>query len=126
MPARSVSWALGLAERAGHGEMPFQREFGGFRVELFAVVEFYSRAQLDRHCLAVGRRFVAERELRHDVELLVDVEQLVADRGKDDAAHVGARERRIEHIRIFRESDAQGGFRLREPAGAGDEQGREH
>ena len=36
--------------------------------------------QLDRHLLAVGGGLVRQRELRHDVELLVDVEQLVAER----------------------------------------------
>ena len=47
------------------------------------------------------------RELRHDVQLLVDVEQLVADRGEDDAPDIGARQRRIEHVGILGEPDAQ-------------------
>ena len=53
---------------------------------------------------------VRERELRHHAELLVDVEQLVADRREDDAAHIGARERRVEDVRVFGEPDAQRGI----------------
>jgi len=41
-------------------------------------VEFDAGPQFDRHFLAVGGGLVGERELRHDVELFVDVEQLVA------------------------------------------------
>ena len=48
-----------------------------------------------------------ERELRDDLELLVDVEQLVADRREHDAAHIGAGERRIEHVRVLGEPDPQ-------------------
>ena len=51
-----------------------------------------------------------QRELRHDVELFVDVEQLVAKRREDDAADIGARQRRIENVGIFGEPDAQRGL----------------
>ena len=50
---------------------------------------------------------VARRELRHDVELLVDVEQLVAQRREHDAADERARERRIEDVGILGKADAQ-------------------
>src|SRR5947207_11097860 len=46
--------------------------------------------ELDRHLLTVGRGLVRQRKLRHDVELLVDVEQLVAEGGEHDAADIGA------------------------------------
>ena len=48
-----------------------------------------------------------ERELRHDLQLLVDVEQLVAQRREDDAADEGARQRRVEHVGILGQADAQ-------------------
>ena len=48
-----------------------------------------------------------QRELRHDIQILVDVEQLVAERRKDDASDIGPRERGVEHIRVFGQSDAQ-------------------
>ena len=48
-----------------------------------------------------------ERKLRHDVELGVDVEQLVADRREHDAPHIGAGERRIEHVGVFGKADPQ-------------------
>ena len=46
-------------------------------------------------------------------EVLVDVEQLVADRREHDAPHVGARERRIEHVGVLGKPDAQRGLRGR-------------
>ena len=134
MPARSVSWAsrgekgalrlslmvsgsttstlstdaeLGLAERALHVEVAIEAVFGRLRVEGFAVMELHAGAELDGDRLAVGRSLVAEGELRHDGELLVDVEQLVADRGEDDAGGIGAGKRRIEHVGIIAQPDAQ-------------------
>ena len=41
-------------------------------------------------------------------ELLVDVEQLVAQRGEHDAADEAAGQRRIEHVGILGQADAQG------------------
>jgi hypothetical protein len=46
--------------------------------------------------------------VRHDIELFVDVEQLVAQRRENDAADEGARERGIEYVRILGETEAQG------------------
>src|SRR5262249_45432962 len=80
---------LRFAERADHGHVAFERVFRRIRVEPLAVVEFDVRPQLDRHRLPVGGGLVAERKLGNGVELLVDVEQLVAERGKDDAADIG-------------------------------------
>ena len=48
-----------------------------------------------------------ERELRHDVELRVDVEQLVAHRGEHDAPDIGTRGGRIEIVGILGKADAQ-------------------
>jgi hypothetical protein len=80
-------------------------------VERFAVVEFHVRPQLDRHGLAVLRGVGGQRELRHDLQVLVNVEQLVADRREHDAPHIGARERRVEHVRILGQPDPQRGLR---------------
>src|SRR5262249_12581355 len=82
------------------------------------------RPQLDRHRLPVGGGLVAERKLGNGVELLVDVEQLVAERGKDDAADIGARERRIENIGILGEADPQRCLRGDDSAGPDQERGR--
>ena len=101
-----------LAERGRHRQVAFEREFRGLRVERLAVMEFHARPQLDGDLLAVGGGLVRQRKLRHDVELLVDVEQLVAERGEHDAADIGARERRIENVRILGEADAQRGLGL--------------
>ena len=64
-----------------------------------------------------------ERELRDDLELLVDVEQLVADRREHDAPHIGARERRIEHVRVLGKPDAQWDCAARRSAAERDERG---
>src|SRR5258708_39023305 len=90
--------------------MPLKREFRSLGVERLAVVEFDARSQFYGDLLAVGRRLVAQRQLRHDVELFVDVEQLVAKRGKYDGADIGARQRRIENIGVFGQADPQGGL----------------
>jgi hypothetical protein len=77
-------------------------------VELFAVVERHAGAQLHRQRLVVGRPFPARRQLRHDGELLVDVDQLVAQCGEHDAADEGARQRGVEHVGVLGQADAQG------------------
>ena len=61
--------------RARHRLVPLDVVLDRGGVELLAVVEGDAGAELDRQRLAVGRPFVARRELRHDVELLVDVER---------------------------------------------------
>ena len=93
---------LRLAERALHGEMALERVFGRLRIERLAVVEFHAGAELNEHLLPVSRGLVRKRKLRHHVELLVDVEKPVAERGKHNAADIGARERRIENVGILR------------------------
>jgi hypothetical protein len=50
---------------------------------------------------------VAGGELRNDLQLLVDVEQLVAERREDDAADEGARQCRVEDVGVLGQTDAQ-------------------
>src|SRR6202790_1868103 len=102
--------------------MAVEREFGGLGVERFAVMEFVPGPQLDRHLLAVGGGLMRQRQLRHDVELLVDVEQLVAECREYDAADIGARHGRVEDIGILAKPDAQRGLGL--SPGPGREQQR--
>ena len=99
-----------FAERARHRHVPLEREFRGLGVERLAVLEFHAGPKLDRHLLAVGGGLVRQRELRHDVELFVDVEQLVAEGREHDAADIGARQRRIENVGILGEPDPQRGL----------------
>ncbi len=101
---------LRSAERALHEEMAVEAVLGGLGVERLAVVELHARPQFQRDGLAVRRRLVAERQLRHDVGLLVDIEQLVAEGGKDDARRIEARGRGIERIAVVTQPDAQVGL----------------
>jgi hypothetical protein len=87
--------------------VPLEVELDRLGIELLAVVEGDAGAQLHRQRLVVGRPLPARRELRHHVELLVDVDQLVAQAGEHDAADEGARQRRVEHIGVLGEADAQ-------------------
>ncbi|MGY4373895.1 hypothetical protein ACVWZ3_001534 [Bradyrhizobium sp. i1.3.6] len=103
---------LRLPERGRQRHVTLDRELCGFGVQRFAVMEFDVRPELDRHLLAVGRSLVGQRELRHDVELLVDVEQLVAEGGEDDAADIGAADAGIEDIGVFGDADAKRGLSL--------------
>ena len=73
-------------------------------------MEFHARPQLDRDLLAIGGSFMGQRELRHNIELFVDVEQLVAERCEYDASDIGAGHRRVENIRVLGETDAQSGL----------------
>jgi hypothetical protein len=47
------------------------------------------------------------RELRHDLEVGRDVDELVAHRGEDDPADEGPRQRRIEDVGVFGEADPE-------------------
>jgi hypothetical protein len=104
--------------------VPVEAVFGGGGVERLAIVELHPGAQSDGDGLAVGRRLVTSRELRHDVGLLVDVEELVAQRGKDDAGGVKARQARIEAVGIVTQADAQ--VALAEGAAGGQAEGGGH
>ena len=101
-----------LSEGARECQMPFQRKLCGFRSEGLAVVKLDAGPELDGHFLAVGGSLVAQRELRHDVELFVDVEQLVAEGREHDAAYVSARHGRVKNVRVFGQSDPQRGLGL--------------
>ena len=58
---------------------------------------------------------MAERQLRHDGQLFVDIEQLVADRGEDDARGIGALQHRVEHVGVIAQPDAQVALRQGTP-----------
>ena len=58
-----------------------------------------------------ARPLVAGGELGHDLEIGRDVEELVADRGEDEAAGVGAADRGVERVGIVVEADAQDALR---------------
>ena len=75
-------------------------------IEQFAVMELHPGTQVDHQRPVVGP-LVAGRELRHDVQLLVDVEQLVAQPGEHDAPYERARHGRVEDVGILGEPDAQ-------------------
>src|SRR6266704_5281014 len=101
---------LRLSERSREGEVPLQREFCGFGIEGLAIVEFDAGPQLDRDLPAVIRKLMRQRELWHDVELLVDIEQLVAERCEHDAADIGARHGRVEDIGVLGKPNSQRGL----------------
>ena len=92
---------LGAPERRIHPAVAVERVFDGFGVHRLAVVELDVRPQADGQRSAVLGRFVRKCKLRHDVEIGVDIEQLVADRREHDAPDIGARQRRVEDIGIL-------------------------
>ena len=87
--------------------MPLDVVFHCRGVELLAVMKCHAVTQLEGNRLAVGRPFVARRQLGNDVELLVDIDQLVAQRRKNNPANEGARLRWIQDIRILRQANTQ-------------------
>src|SRR5205823_4363952 len=91
---------LAATVRPGHVLVPLEVELDRRRVQLFTIVESDSRSHLDRERLVIGGPLISGGELRDDVELLVDVEKLVAQRGEYDASDEGARQCRIDYVRI--------------------------
>ena len=73
-------------------------------------MELHTGTQMDHQRLVI-RPLVAGCELRHDVQLLVDVEQLVAQTSEHDAPDIGGGKRGIEHVEILPQRNPQ---RLRE------------
>src|SRR3546814_13182405 len=78
-------------------------------VERRAVMEDDALAQVHGQRLAVVRPRPGGGELRDQLQLRRDVDQLVAQRGIDDAADEGARLTRIENLRLLLQSDPAGG-----------------
>ena len=101
---------LALAEAALQREMALKRIFDCCRVHHLAVVELHPGPQMNQQRPVIGP-LVSGGELRHDVQLLVDVEQLVAQSGEHDAPDVGRGQRGIEHVEILPQRNPQ---RLRE------------
>jgi len=101
---------LALAERARHRQMAFDVEAHRLGVERLAVVELDARAQPDHDRAAARGPLVPGGELRHDLEIGGDVEELVAERGEDQAADVGAADRRVEGVGIVVQADPQHGL----------------
>ena len=88
------------------GEVARQLVLHRIGVELFAVLELHAVADVDDEMRRV-LPFVAGRQHRHDVQLRVDVEQLVAEAGEHDAPDIGRAESRIEQIGVLAQSDVQ-------------------
>jgi len=90
--------------------MAFDVEAHRLGVERLAVVELDARAQPDHDRAATRGPLVTGGELRHDLEIGGDVEELVAERGEDQAADVGAADRRVEGVGIVVQPDPQHGL----------------
>ncbi|KAG1530818.1 hypothetical protein G6F50_017066 [Rhizopus delemar] len=62
-------------------------------------------AQLERQHLVVGAERPRRGQLRHEMQLGIDVHQLVAQRREHDAADVGAGAVRVQDVRVFLQAD---------------------
>ncbi len=103
--------------RAFGGQIAHQRDLHRLGVHRLVILEFHSRAEMNHQMRRIPI-FVAGGELRYDLQLRVDVEQLVAERGEDEPADIAGAERRIEQVGVLAKSDAQRPF-LRDPGGDG-------
>ena len=87
--------------------MTFEAKLDRGRVERLAVVKLDPLPDLhDQAFVAVGPLPLG-RELRHDVELGTDIDELVAQGCKDDAADIGARQGRVQQVGVLGEPDPQ-------------------
>ncbi len=98
---------FGLAVRARHIEVPLDAEFDGSGVKRFAILELDSLPELQDEALVAVDPLPLGGELRRDIQFRGDVDKLVAHRGEDNPPGIGARQRRIEHIGVVGEPDAQ-------------------
>ena len=105
---------LALAHALGRGAIALQVGLHRVGVERLAVVEFHAVAQRERQRQIVRRPFPGRGELRHEVVLRVEVDQLVAHGGEDDAADECAAAGGVQRVRVLVQADAQRG-RLRRP-----------
>ena len=85
---------LALSVASLHRQMTLKRILHRRRVQHLAILKLHAGAQVDDQCPVIGP-LVAGGELRYDFQLLVDVEQLVAQPGKHDAPDIGGCQRRI-------------------------------
>src|ERR1700751_6084330 len=76
-------------------------------VEGFAVLELDACAELDDEPLIAVRPLPFGRQLGDDFQLRTDIYELVAHGGEDNAADVSSRKRRVEDVRVLRETDPQ-------------------
>ena len=98
---------LGLAVRAGQVQVALEAEFHRRGVERLAVVKLDPLPDLHDQALVAVGPLPLGGELRHDVELGADIDELVAQGRKDDAADIGARQGRVEQIGVLGEPDPQ-------------------
>ncbi len=87
--------------------MPLDAVFDGLGVQLLAVMEDDALAELEGQVKIVRRPAPLGRQLGNQLQILVDVDELVAEAGEDDAADEGARDGRIEDVGILGQADAQ-------------------
>jgi hypothetical protein len=98
---------LTAAVAAGEGQIVLHSVFHGRGVDGLAILEGDVGTEVDDQGLGI-RPFVLERELRDDLQVFVDVEQLVAETGEDDAPDIGAGERGVEDVGVLAQGDAKG------------------
>ena len=104
-PAHGTDFAL--AVRARHVEVALDAELDGSGVERFAILKLDALPQFQNKSLTAVDPLPLGGELRRDIELRSDIDELVAHRGEYDPPGVSARQGGIEHIRVVGESDAQ-------------------
>ena len=100
-----------LASATGplHLPVPVERELHRLGGHRRAVVELHARAKLDRDGLAgVGEGRQLRRELREDLEALVDLVELLAHVLEDDAPDVRAGQGGVQDVRILVQPDHEG------------------
>jgi hypothetical protein len=112
---------FGSTETTGQRQMTIEAGLDRVGIHGGAVLKFDAPAQWDQQGLRIGPG-VAEGKLRHDVELLIEVEQLVAQSAEDDTAGVSGGQGWIEHIGVVAQGNAKIGRGERVGGSGGDQQ----
>ena len=87
--------------------MTLDTEFDGGGVERFAILKLDAGAQLKHQAFVAVGPIPLGRELRHETEFGVDIDQFVAQCGKDDATGEGPGHGRVEHVGVVGQPDTQ-------------------
>ena len=103
---------LAFTQGAFQGQGAVEVVFCGGGIEFLTVVEGDAFAQIERQGFTVVTPRPVFGQAGDDLQVFIHVHQPVAQGGKDEAAIVGARQMRVEHVRVSAQADPQHAFRM--------------
>lgn len=103
---------LAFTQGAFQGQGAVEVIFRGGGIEFLTVVEGNAFAQIERQGFTVLTPRPVFGKSRDNLQIFIHVHQPVAQGGKHEAAIVGARQMRVEHVRVSAQTNTQHAFRM--------------